>query len=127
MFCPRCGAEQPDHHRYCAACGAPVLLDPDGAPVPKVTRLFLGIQTSERDPPGAVLRVSRYLEDHEFSAPEGTVTIPGDHVRFSVWLVDRPVAAISLTGSDAEELGRFLEDPEPAQWPRVDVAIDTPR
>jgi hypothetical protein len=71
------------------------------------------------------LRVSRYLEDHEFSAPEGTVTIPGDHVRFSVWLVDRPVAAISLTGSDAEDLGRFLADPEPTLWPQADAANDS--
>lgn len=125
MFCPRCGAGQPNDHRYCGACGAELPLDPEGARVPKVTRLFLGIQTSEHDPPGAVLRVSRYLEDHEFSAPEGTVTIPGDHVRFSIWLVDRPVAAISLTGSEADELGRFLEDPEPALWPRADARNDT--
>jgi hypothetical protein len=46
-------------------------------------------------------------------------------VRFSVWLVDRSVAAISLTGSDAEELGRSLEDPEPTRWPQANVANDT--
>jgi hypothetical protein len=93
--------------------------------VPKVTRLFLGIQTSEQDPPGAVLRVSRYLEDHELSASEGSVFIPGDHARVSIWLVDRPVAAISVTGSDAEELGRFLLDPEPTSWPVADRASAT--
>lgn len=90
-----------------------------------MTRLFLGIQTSDQDPPDAVLRVSRYLEDLEFSAPEGTVTIPGDHVRISVWIVDRPIAAISLTGSDAEELGRFLHDPQPTPWPPADAANHT--
>ena len=84
-----------------------------------MTRLFLGIQTSEQDPAGAVLRVSRYIEDHEFSAPEGTVVIPGGHARFSVWVVDRPVAAISVTESDAEDLGRFLLDPEPTPWPHA--------
>jgi hypothetical protein len=93
--------------------------------VPKVTRLFLGVRTSEQDPPGAVLRVSRYMEDHEFSAPEGTVVIPGDHARCSIWLVDRPVAAISVTESDAEALGRFLLDPEPAAWPSIDTADST--
>lgn len=93
--------------------------------LPKVTRLFLGIQTSEPDPPGAVLRVSRYLEDHEFSAPEGSVLIPGDHARVSIWHVDRPVAAISVTGSDAERLGRFLLDPEPTSWPSADTANAT--
>ncbi len=69
-----------------------------------------------------MLRVSRYLEDHEFSAPEGTVTIPGDHARVSIWVVDRPVAAVSLAGSDAEELGRFLGDPAPVAWPQEDPA-----
>jgi hypothetical protein len=93
--------------------------------LPKVTRLFLGIQTSEQDPANAALRVSRYLEDHEFTAPEGTVLIPGDHARVSIWLVDRPVAAISVTGSDAESLGRFLLDPEPASWPSEDPATAT--
>lgn len=92
---------------------------------PKVTRLFLGIQTSQQDPPGAVLRVSRYLKDHEFTAQEGTVLIPGDHARVSIWLVDRPVAAISVGASDAEALGRFLLDPEPTSWPSVDTANAT--
>jgi hypothetical protein len=93
--------------------------------MPKVTRLFLGIQTTEQDPLGAVLRVSRYLEDHEFTAPEGKVIIPGDHARVSIWLVDRPVAAISVIGSDAEALGRFLLDPRPTSWPSADTANAT--
>ena len=94
------------------------------AHVPKVTRLFLGIQTSQHDPAGAVLRISRYIEDYECSAPEGTVVVPGEHAR-PVWVVDRPVAAISVTESDAEELGRFLVDPEPTPWPSAPVASDT--
>jgi hypothetical protein len=113
MFCPGCGSGQPDEHRFCPRCGR--RLPVEG--VAKATRLFLGIRTSDADAAGTVLRVSRYLEDHEFSAPEGTVVIPGDHARFSVWVVDRPVAAVSLSGSDAEELGRFLLDPQPMPWP----------
>jgi hypothetical protein len=122
MFCQRCGFGQPSDHRFCAECGARLPGSLVRTRVPKVTRLFLGIQTSEQDPAGAVLRVSRYLEDHEFSAPEGSVLIPGDHARVSIWLVDRPVAAISVTGSDAEALGRFLLDPEPTSWPSADTA-----
>ena len=122
MFCQRCGVDQSSDHRYCAACGAPLPGSSVRARLPKVTRLFLGIQTSEQDPPGAVLRVSRYLEDHEVSAPEGSVLIPGDHARVSIWFVDRPVAAISVTASDAEALGRFLLDPEPAPWPAAETA-----
>ena len=45
-------------------------------------------------------------------------------LRISIWHIDRPVAAISLTGSDAEELGRFLNDPEPSAWPREDAEQD---
>jgi hypothetical protein len=125
MFCQRCGFGQPSDHRFCVACGAQLARHLIRARIPKVTRLFLGIQTSGQDPLGAVLRVSRYMEDHEFSAPEGTVVIPGDHARVSIWLVDRPVAAISLTESDAEALGRFLLDPEPTSWPSADTANAT--
>jgi hypothetical protein len=122
MFCPRCGFGQPDDHRFCVRCGRLLPVHAAGVPTPKVTRLFLGIQTSEGDPVGAVLRVSRYMEDVEFSAPEGTIVIPGEHARFSVWLVDRPVAAMSITESDAVELGRFLVDPAPSSWPHADTA-----
>lgn len=125
MFCQRCGFGQPDDHRFCVACGTKLALHLPRPAFPKVTRLFLGIQTSEQDPAGAVLRVSRYIEEHEFSAPEGTVVIPGEHTRFSVWVVDRPVAAISVTESDAGDLGRFLLDPEPAPWPYAGAANDT--
>jgi hypothetical protein len=59
------------------------------------------------------------------TAPEGTVLIPGDHARVSIWLVDRPVAAISVTQSDAEALGRFLLDPQPTSWPSADTATAT--
>lgn len=124
MFCPRCGFDQPDDHRFCVACGGQLPTHLVRTRVPKVTRLFLGIQTSERDPAGAVLRVSRYMEDYEFSAPEGTVVIPGDHARVSIWLVDRPVAAISVTHAEAAELGRFLLDPEPAPLMRAPTASD---
>jgi hypothetical protein len=122
VTCSRCGFDAPEGHRFCGSCGAELTSARER--IPKITRMFLGIQTSDGDPPGAVLRVSRYLEDYEFSAPEGTITVPGDHARISIWHVDRPVAAVSLTGSDAEELGRFLGDPDPTPWPQADAAND---
>jgi len=122
VICSRCGFDAPEGHRFCGSCGAE--LTRAGERIPKITRMFLGIQTSDGDPPSAVLRVSRYLEDYEFSAPEGTITVPGDHARISIWHVDRPVAAVSLTGSDAEELGHFLGDPDPTPWPQEDAAND---
>jgi zinc ribbon protein len=108
MFCPSCGSEQPDDHRFCLFCGARMpleLLRPRG---PKQTDLFLGIPTHPADPPEPVLRVSRYLDDIEVESVEGSVVIPGHHVRFSIWIVDRPVCAMSLTDDEAERLGRFL-------------------
>jgi hypothetical protein len=56
----------------------------------------------------AALRVSRYLEERVIESPEGSVRIPGHHVRFSIWVEDRAVAAVSLPDQEAEALGEFL-------------------
>ena len=108
MYCPACGTRQEDTHRFCVACGArlPPKLAPDR--LPKVTQMFLGIPTSATDPPSPVLRASHYLREIEFASPEGTVRIPGDHVRISIWPDDRPVCAMSLSHDEAARLGRFL-------------------
>lgn len=108
MFCPACGSEQSDEHRFCAFCGRrlPVeLLSRSGR---KQTNLFLGIPTHPQDAPEPVLRVSRYVDDIEVESIEGSVVIPGHHVRFSIWLVDRPVCAMSLSDDEAERLAQFL-------------------
>jgi hypothetical protein len=55
-----------------------------------------------------VLRVSRYREEIEIETAEGTAVIPGHHVRFSIWVVDRPVCAMSLSDDEAERLAQFL-------------------
>jgi zinc-ribbon domain len=108
MYCPECGLEQPDAHRFCAACGTrlPILLSPEQWP--KVTQMFLGIPTHPSDPPSPVLRVSHYLREIEMSSREGTVRVPGDHARFSIWPDDRPVCAMSLSEDESARLGRFL-------------------
>jgi hypothetical protein len=117
MFCPGCGLQQPDDHRYCVACGYVLPTELLHAKRPKVTMLFAGIRTHAADAPEPVMRVSRYVEDLEVETAEGSVTIPGRHVRFSIWIVDRPVCAMSLPDSEAERLARFLLTPiavEPA-------------
>jgi len=123
MYCPRCGVGAPEESGSCASCGAPLPAGDERSRGAKITRLYLGIQTSDGDPPGPVLRVSRYLEDHEFSAPEN------DHrsrrSRSHLDLAHRsPGGGDQPHPVDAEELGRFLSDPEPSTWPREDAEQD---
>jgi hypothetical protein len=113
MFCPSCGAGQPDEHRFCAFCGARLPLELLRPRKPKQTNLFLGIPTHPDDAAEPVLRVSRYLEDVEIESVDGSVVIPGHHARFSIWVVDRPVCAMSLSEDEAERLGQFLLAPVP--------------
>ena len=109
MFCSRCGRRQELGHRFCPACGRVLPGAPD-AVGPKVTQLFLGIPAHGDDPSEPVLRVSWYLDEHVFAAPEGDVTVPGHHVRFSIWFVDRPVCAMSLPEDEAMRLADFLTE-----------------
>jgi hypothetical protein len=109
MFCPSCGFRQPDQHRYCVSCGVRLPTDLLRSRLPKVTQLFAGMPTHPADVPEAVLRVSRYVEDVVFESAEGSVTIPGRHARFSVWVGERPECAISLSDEEAARLARFLQ------------------
>jgi len=120
VFCPTCGARQPTEHRFCVACGERLpqnLLRPAG---PKVSRWFLSIPVAPDDPPSAALRVSRYLEEVEITTSDGSVRVPSHHVRFSIWVNDRAVAAISIPDDEADRLAEFLgawipEEGEPAR------------
>ena len=108
LYCPRCGLEQPRDHLYCVRCGTAVpayLLE--GAPA-KTARLFAGIRVAENDEEGAFLRVSCYREDQIFESDEGSVTIPGHHVRFSVWSQNKAKCVISLPETEAADLAHFL-------------------
>jgi hypothetical protein len=82
---------------------------------PKVTQLFAGFPTHPSDSPESVLRVSRYVDDVVFESAEGSVTIPGRHVRFSMWVTDRPECAISLSDEEASRLTLFLQSPIAAE------------
>jgi hypothetical protein len=121
MYCPSCGFRQPDQHRYCVSCGDQLPIDLLRPRLPKVTQLFAGMPTHSADVPESVLRVSRYVDDVVFESAEGSVTIPGRHVRFSVWVGERPECAISLSDGEADRLALFLQTPiaaEPADAAR---------
>jgi hypothetical protein len=76
-----------------------------------MTRWFRGIPILADDAPDTALRVSRYLEEFEMQAPEGSVRVPSHHVRFSVWVGDQAVCAVSVPDDEAEALARFLQAP----------------
>jgi hypothetical protein len=123
MLCPSCGSGQPSEHRFCSSCGERLpaeLLRPTG---PKVSRWFLSIPVAPDDPASAALRVSRYLEEVEITTSDGSVRVPSHHVRFSIWINDRAVAAISVPEDEADRLAEFLTAwiPEGGDAPR-----DTP-
>jgi hypothetical protein len=108
MFCPRCGLRQPQDHRYCLSCGAELpshLLSGGG---PKESRWFLALPVVPQDRAGTAIRVSRYLEAFDWSTDEGTVRVPAQHVRFSIWISDEVQAAASMSASDAQALADFL-------------------
>ena len=109
MYCPECGFAQPGDHRFCISCGARLpmhLLQRGGGP--KESEWFLGIPVVPDDPPRSALRVSRYLEEFEATTPEGSVRVPSHHVRFSTWVDDRVVAAVSLADDEARRAAEFL-------------------
>jgi hypothetical protein len=88
---------------------------------PKVSRWFWTIPVAQDDPPHAAVRVSRYLDEIELSSSEGSVKVPSNHVRISVWIDDRAVCAVSIPDDEAEKLAEFLlawaPDPSDALGP----------
>jgi hypothetical protein len=118
MFCPDCGLRQPDQHRFCFSCGEPLprhLLKSRG---PKISEWFRAIPVVPMDPEIAALRVSRYLEEIEIESEGQSVRVPSHHVRFSIWVSDRALAAISLPDDEAAKLGEFLRSSvQPASAP----------
>ena len=109
IFCPECRLSQPTGHVYCVTCGTSLpthLLEPPAGV--KSARLFPGIKVSEGDPEGAFLRVSCYLKEQVFRSKEGSVTIPGRHVRFSVWVEDEARCVMSIPESEAHSLASFI-------------------
>ena len=75
----------------------------------KASKWFAGVKIGQGDPEGAYLRVSCYREDQVFESHEGQVTIPGHHVRFSVWSGTEAKCVVSIPESEARELAAFVE------------------
>ena len=110
VFCPQCRLEQPTHHVYCAACGGLLPVDLLERTPSKKTRFFAGIKVSDNDSEGSFLRVSCYLEEQTFETQEGSVTIPGHHVRFSMWNDSEARCVLSLPETEARALAEFILD-----------------
>jgi hypothetical protein len=64
--------------------------------------------------------VSCYLEEFEIESGGQTVRVPRDHVRFSVWIDDQAVCAVSVPNDEAERLIDFLQ----AWLPSADAPAD---
>jgi len=92
----------------CLSCGTRLPRELLDEPGPKVSRWFFTLPVAPEDPPHAALRVSRYLEEIELRTADGSVRVPSHHVRFSVWIEDRAVCAVSIPDDEAEELADFL-------------------
>jgi hypothetical protein len=111
IFCPRCRLHQSVDHRFCVRCGAGLpreLVQGIDSEAAKTFRFFAGVKVDERDHEGAFLRVSSYRRDQTFVTDEGSVTLPGHHVRFSVWVDNAAVCVISLPEAEARDLAEFL-------------------
>ena len=109
IFCPQCRLEQPSDHRYCLRCGADIPLHLLASERPaKSFRFFPGVKVSDGDPDVGFLRVSVYRKDQTFTTGEGSVTIPGHHVRFSVWDGDQAKCVISGPETEARDLAAYL-------------------
>src|SRR5687768_7875862 len=110
MFCPNCRLEQPIEHVYCVRCGVTLprelLRDMNG----KRTQWFAGVKVAPGDSENAYLRVSHYSKRQRFEAPEGSVTIPGHHLRFSVWVGDEARCVISISETEGRALASFLTE-----------------
>ncbi len=74
----------------------------------KTARFFAGLRAADEDPENAYLRVTSYRGAELIEAPEGTVEVPANHVRFSVWVGDRARCVLSIPESEARELAAFL-------------------
>ncbi len=110
IFCPQCRLRQPAAHRFCVRCGETLPGSLVQQHPPKVWRFFAGAKVRDADLEDGYLRVSRYRRDRRIDAPEGSVVIPGEHVRFSIWSQGRALRVLSLPESEARELVAFLAE-----------------
>lgn len=113
MFCPSCRLHQPRDHAYCVRCGTSLphhLLGETEPSETKRSRFFPGVKVHAQDPDAGFLRVSCYLKEQSFEAPEGEVTFAGRHVRFSIWEGEdaRATCVLSVPETEARALASFV-------------------
>lgn len=108
IFCPMCRLRQPVQHLYCVACGVTLPSSLVSDRPSKVARFFAGIKVGQDDPESGYLRVSCYLKDHSIDTPDGSVRMPGQHVRVSMWVENEARCVMSLPESEAREMASFV-------------------
>ena len=109
IFCPACRLRQPTSHAYCARCGGTLPTELIESPA-KTVRYFAGVKVGPSDPENAFLKASCYLRDRLIESDEGSVVVPGHHVRFSVWVDDEARCVLSIPESEAKDLASFLTE-----------------
>jgi len=118
VYCPQCRQRQPAVHVYCFRCGEPLPSELLHDSPTKAARFFAGTKVSDDDPEGAYLRVSCYLREQTLTTDEGSVVIPGHHVRFSVWVGNAARCVVSIPEGEALDLARFISTELTAGLPR---------
>jgi ribosomal protein S27E len=124
IYCPQCRLFQPSTHVWCARCGGALPTELLRQQEPKSARFFPGIKLSDEDPEGAFLRVSCYRQEQTITSEQGSVVIPGHHVRFSVWVGEEARCVLSIPETEARDLADFIAD---ELGPVDPAALDEPR
>lgn len=93
---------------YCVRCGFSLPVYLIAEPPAKTARFFPAVKVDDRDPEGAFLRASCYKRDQIIETEDGSVVVPGRHVRFSMWADNSARCVLSLSESEARELATFI-------------------
>ena len=108
LFCPKCRLQQPVEHHWCVACGEALPSHLIAASAQKVARFFAGIKVGDDDPEDGYLRVSCYNRNNTIESAEGSVSMPTNHVRVSMWVDSQARCVMSLPSSEAREMATFI-------------------
>ena len=108
LFCPKCRLQQPTAHSWCVSCGEALPSHLIAERAGKVARFFAGIKVGDDDPENGYLRVSCYNRDNRIESAEGSVSMPTNHVRVSMWVDNQARCVMSLPDSEAREMASFI-------------------
>lgn len=108
LFCPNCRLKQPATHSWCVSCGEALPSHLIAERAQKVARFFAGIKVGDDDPEDGYLRVSCYNRESRIESAEGSVSMPLNHVRVSMWIDNQARCVMSLPSSEAREMATFV-------------------